>query len=347
MGLLRRDRPGHDRYLVRPRDAQMLAIARRDLGGSRVRCWRWPAPGTRSWPAAHTASPGCRSRSGTRSRSGPMRSRRHLERVNRPSHGSPWASSRARSARCPRRARARITAALLTRLGLGVPAPAGPQRGTPWRVHNLLALVAGTFEKIGNEIYNLQRPEIGEVPEAPRRHRREHHDAPETQPGKRGAPGRPRAASCAPAPGWGSEGMVGEHERDGAAWKTEWAFLPQASGRGRRRRWRFAAELVAGLGMNARRMRANVDAPARLRAGRARDARARRSTSAVTTRTTSSIAPRWPARKPGLTFAEGPARRSRRSPPRCRPSTRCWEPERALGATAELDRRGARTRGKP
>ena len=26
------------------------------------------------------------------------------------------------------------------------------------------------------------------------------------------------------------EGMVAEHERDGAAWKTEWALLPQACG---------------------------------------------------------------------------------------------------------------------
>ncbi|HET6550782.1 MAG TPA: lyase family protein, partial [Solirubrobacter sp.] len=57
---------------------------------------------------------------------------------------------------------------LLARLGLGVP-------DTSWvnardriaEFTTLLALVTGTLAKIGNEVYNLQRPEIGEVAEAP------------------------------------------------------------------------------------------------------------------------------------------------------------------------------------
>jgi adenylosuccinate lyase len=57
---------------------------------------------------------------------------------------------------------------LLERLGLGVP-------DTSWltardriaELTTLLALVTGTLARIGNEVYNLQRAEIGEVSEAP------------------------------------------------------------------------------------------------------------------------------------------------------------------------------------
>jgi adenylosuccinate lyase len=55
------------------------------------------------------------------------------------------------------------------------------------------------------------------------------------------------------------EGLVGEHERDGAAWKTEWAFLPQASSAAATA-LASAVELLAGLQVHAGRMRANLDA---------------------------------------------------------------------------------------
>jgi adenylosuccinate lyase len=55
------------------------------------------------------------------------------------------------------------------------------------------------------------------------------------------------------------EGLVGEHERDGAAWKTEWTFLPQAAN-ATAVALSLAAELVSGLRVDSERMRANVDA---------------------------------------------------------------------------------------
>ena len=55
------------------------------------------------------------------------------------------------------------------------------------------------------------------------------------------------------------EGLVAEHERDGAAWKAEWAFLPQACGAAAAA-LSLAVELVGGLRVDAERMRANLDA---------------------------------------------------------------------------------------
>ena len=53
--------------------------------------------------------------------------------------------------------------------------------------------------------------------------------------------------------------MVAEHERDGAAWKTEWALLPQACGAAAVA-LALGAELAAGLRVDEQRMRENVDA---------------------------------------------------------------------------------------
>lgn len=53
--------------------------------------------------------------------------------------------------------------------------------------------------------------------------------------------------------------MVGEHERDGASWKTEWQVVPQASAAASVA-LTFARELIEGLQVNVERMRANLDA---------------------------------------------------------------------------------------
>ena len=53
--------------------------------------------------------------------------------------------------------------------------------------------------------------------------------------------------------------MTGEHERDGAAWKTEWQALPRAVA-ATSVALAFARELVEGLRVDATRMRANLDA---------------------------------------------------------------------------------------
>jgi adenylosuccinate lyase len=149
---------------------------------------------------------------------------------------------------------------VMERLGLGVP-------DTSWtnardRIAEFVALLAqvtGTLAKIGNEVYNLQRPEIGEVSEAPS----EGVVGSITMPQKRNPErsehlvtlARVVRAAAVPA----LEGLVSEHERDGAAWKTEWAFLPQACSAAAAA-LALAVELVAGLRVDGGRMRANLDA---------------------------------------------------------------------------------------
>ncbi len=146
------------------------------------------------------------------------------------------------------------------RLGLGVPE-------TPWitardnvaEFLGLLALVTCTLAKIGNEIFELQRPEIGEVAEP-------------FTPGTVGSITRPHkrnpelsehldtlARIVRADAGVALEGLVSLHERDGRGWKAEWLVLPEASqltgvALG------FTARLLEGLQVDAERMRANLDA---------------------------------------------------------------------------------------
>lgn len=149
---------------------------------------------------------------------------------------------------------------VLGRLGLGVPDTSWTAaRDRVAELAGLLALVTGTLARIGNEVANLQRAEIAEVAEAP---------APGavgsiTMPQKRN-PERSEhlwtlariVRSCS---GLALEGLVSEHERDGAAWKTEWELLPRACGAAGTA-LALGAELVAGLRVDAARMRANLDA---------------------------------------------------------------------------------------
>jgi len=91
----------------------------------------------------------------------------------------------------------------------------------------VLSMIAGTLARIGNEVYELQRPEIGEL--------REPTTADTvgsiTMPHKRNPEGsehldtlsrliRANAAVLV-------EGMVVGHERDGRGWKAEWVALPE------------------------------------------------------------------------------------------------------------------------
>ncbi len=149
---------------------------------------------------------------------------------------------------------------LLDRLGLGVPDGSWlVARDRVAEYVGLLALVTGTLAKLGNEVYNLQRPELGELSEAPT----EGVVGSITMPQKRN-PERSEhlwtlARVVRAGAGLALEGLVGEHERDGAAWKTEWAVLPQASAASAAA-LTFARELVEGLRVDEARMRANLDA---------------------------------------------------------------------------------------
>lgn len=124
------------------------------------------------------------------------------------------------------------------------------------------ALVTATLARIGNEIYQLQRPEIGEAVESgdPRQ------IGSVTMPHKRNPERsehlvtlntlvRGSAATLLTA-------MVGEHERDGRSWKTEWIALPDlccyaSASVG------TAAALLRSVSFDTARMRENVRARAR------------------------------------------------------------------------------------
>jgi adenylosuccinate lyase len=149
---------------------------------------------------------------------------------------------------------------LMARLGLGVPDASWlTARDRVAEFTGLLALVTGTLAKLGNEVYNLQRAEIGELSEVPRAG----VVGSITMPQKRNPELSEHLVTLSrvvrAAAGLALEGLVSEHERDGAAWKTEWAFLPQAS-TATAAALAFAAELLGGLRVHAGRMRANVDA---------------------------------------------------------------------------------------
>ena len=115
------------------------------------------------------------------------------------------------------------------KLGLTAPAiswTASRDRLAEWL--NLLGLITATADRIGHEIYNLQRPEIGELNEG-------------FVPGTVGSITMPQKRNPENAEHLGtlarvvryhaahmSENLVHDHERDGRAWKGEWVLLPGA-----------------------------------------------------------------------------------------------------------------------
>lgn len=98
-------------------------------------------------------------------------------------------------------------------------------RDTQVEFINLLALMAATFDKIGHEIYNLQRPELGEV--------REGFVSGTvgsiTMPHKRNPEIAEHLGTLARLirhnAGCLAENLVHDHERDGRSWKAEWALI--------------------------------------------------------------------------------------------------------------------------
>src|SRR6266545_6310110 len=145
---------------------------------------------------------------------------------------------------------------------LGLAAPDLPWITTRDRIAEflgLLAMVTATLGKIGQEVYELQRPEIGELAEP----YATGQVGSITMPHKRNPElsehlvtlARIVRADAAVA----VEAMVHEHERDGRAWKTEWVVLPEAcllTGAS----LAFACRLLDGLEVDADRMRSNVAA---------------------------------------------------------------------------------------
>lgn len=123
----------------------------------------------------------------------------------------------------------------------------------------VLTLVSSTLGRLGNEILELQRPEIGELAEP-------------AMPGAVGSITMPHKRNpelsehlvtlsrlVRANAGVVLEGLVAEHERDGRGWKAEWVAFPEvclltgvAVDVGRR--------VLAGLEVNAGAMRRNIEA---------------------------------------------------------------------------------------
>jgi adenylosuccinate lyase len=152
-----------------------------------------------------------------------------------------------------------LLAAFASQLGLGVP-------DIPWITARdgvaefiwLLAAISATAGKIGNEVYQLQRPEIGELHES-------------FTPGTVGSITMPHKRNpeisehlvtlsrvVRAQAGLALDGMLGEHERDGRAWKTEWLVLPEA-GMAFAACVAAAARMLGGLRADPERMRRNID----------------------------------------------------------------------------------------
>ncbi len=148
----------------------------------------------------------------------------------------------------------------LTKLGLKPPAISWTtSRDTLAEWFSLLTLIASTGDKIGHEVYNLQRTEINEVCET-------------FVAGTVGSITMPHKRNPEIAEHLGTlarvirhntalilESLVHDHERDGRSWKAEWAVLAETC---------LAAGKVLGLlrtmtgnlEIHADRMRANLEA---------------------------------------------------------------------------------------
>jgi adenylosuccinate lyase len=121
----------------------------------------------------------------------------------------------------------------------------------------LLALICGTLARIGGEVYELQRPEIGELAEAspagtvgsitmPHKRNPESSEHLDTL-------ARLVRANAAVM----TEALAQQHERDGRGWKAEWVALPEACLL-TAAALQIAIGLLAGLTVDAGAMRRNL-----------------------------------------------------------------------------------------
>ncbi|HEV7193851.1 MAG TPA: adenylosuccinate lyase family protein [Jatrophihabitantaceae bacterium] len=121
----------------------------------------------------------------------------------------------------------------------------------------VMSLISGTLARIGNEVYELQRPEIGEL--------REPTTADVvgsiTMPHKRNPEGSEQLDTLARLvrahAGVLVEGLVAGHERDGRSWKAEWIAFPEVcllTGAA----LQLARRLVSGLVVDAEAMQRNL-----------------------------------------------------------------------------------------
>jgi adenylosuccinate lyase len=148
----------------------------------------------------------------------------------------------------------------LERLGLNAPAVSWTTaRDSLAEWFNLLALIASTGDKIGHEVYNLQRTEIGEVSEG----FVTGTVGSITMPHKRNPEISEHLGTLARVIRHNAslvvESLVHDHERDGRSWKGEWAVLAEtclAAGK----LLVLLRTLTRNLVIHADRMRVNLEA---------------------------------------------------------------------------------------
>lgn len=121
----------------------------------------------------------------------------------------------------------RLMDAVAARTGLRPAiAPWGPARDNIAEFAAVCSLVTATLAKVGNEIYQLQRPEIGEVAERSTTAQ----VGSVTMPHKRNPERSEHLATLNTLTRASAEALMaaaaGEHERDGRCWKVEWVALP-------------------------------------------------------------------------------------------------------------------------
>ncbi|HEY3716135.1 MAG TPA: adenylosuccinate lyase family protein [Jatrophihabitantaceae bacterium] len=153
----------------------------------------------------------------------------------------------------------RLLEAFSRRIGLPAPVlPWGSARDCVAEFATCAGLVSATLAKVGNEIYQLQRPEIGELSEP----------VTSAQIGSVTMPHKRNPERCEHLVTLNTlvrshvgallAGMVSEHERDGRAWKVEWIALPDLCCEITRAS-SLARELLDGLDVHTERMQHNID----------------------------------------------------------------------------------------
>lgn len=147
----------------------------------------------------------------------------------------------------------------MDKLGLGAPAISwAPARDRFTEYTTVLAMLGATLSKIGNELFNMQRNEFGEVEEG----FSDGKLGSSTMPHKRNPTSAENLAGLSRPLRYNAtmmiEGMVQEGERDGIAWKMEWKAVPECCMIAGAMLFQ-AKNLLAGLKVNADVMAANLD----------------------------------------------------------------------------------------
>jgi len=145
------------------------------------------------------------------------------------------------------------------RLGLGEPTISWlTARDRIAEFANNAALIAATMARMANEVYNLQRREIGEAAEAASEATMGSFTMPHKRNPERSEQMVTLARLVRSAAGVLTETMVGDHERDGRTWKTEWVLLPELS-HYLLAQLSLARGLAAGIEVDAGAMAANLE----------------------------------------------------------------------------------------